>query len=120
MIPSVGFSDDDIGRIWQRETYMVDDHSNYRGLHHDWIPMQSTGQIDQNGKEVFEGYIIKYKEIFDSPEEIHKSEVCWDEDICGFSPFCDYDSDCGAEVDKRTVEVVGNIYEHPDLLDKKI
>ena len=43
-------------------------------------------------------------------------EVKYNEEYCGFEPFCIYDCDCGVYISAGNVEVIGNIYETPELL----
>lgn len=86
---------------------------------HDVFPyeaifMQFTGLFDKNGKEIYEGDIVKYETYFSNTEVIR--EVEWSDGITGFDPFADYDADCDIYVRGKDVEVIGNIYENPELM----
>ena len=79
------------------------------------IPLQFTGLKDRNGREIYEGDIVRTTSIMD---EVIFGDVVWDED--GFQ----YAVDIGCELmefhniihTEKTVEVIGNIYENPELL----
>jgi YopX protein len=45
------------------------------------------------------------------------NEVTWDQELTGFSPFNDYDSDCSIYFDAKDAAMIGNIYENPELLN---
>lgn len=36
--------------------------------------------------------------------------------VSGFDPFADYDCDCGVYIKAKGVEVIGNIYDNPELI----
>ena len=76
--------------------------------------MQYTGLKDKNGKEVWEGDIVR-KTIRDRDGKLHKfieaikwskQRLAWYSDIAPLSTLYDY-------------EVIGNIYENPELLEEK-
>jgi|WetSurSiteA1Bulk_404760.scaffolds.fasta_scaffold29508_4 hypothetical protein len=76
------------------------------------VLMQFTGLKDKNGKEIYEGDIVKMPEP--SNEII---EIKWIEKLSGFSPICglNYDFISHFPVPGSYLEVIGNIYENPDL-----
>ena len=79
--------------------------------------MQFTGLKDKDGVEIYEGDVIDHHETLDDlrrkPDRV---EVWWDSMYSGWSPFCVYDADCGIYVLMKSVKIVGNIYENPELL----
>ena len=84
----------------------------------DFILMQSTGIKDKNGKEIFEGDVVKYKVGCNTFTE----EVVYDKNFAGFG-VKDADAviiftfgELAEDVDLHSLEVVGNIYENPELL----
>jgi uncharacterized phage protein (TIGR01671 family) len=69
---------------------------------------QYTGLRDKNGKEIYEGDIVRYLNIInDSCTEV----IIWHQDIASFGTKTKSGLDC-----MYACEVIGNIYENPELL----
>ncbi|UXV14889.1 YopX family protein [Mammaliicoccus sciuri] len=93
--------------VWTKE--MIDDESDGGFIYFSDIELlQSTGLFDKNGKEIFEGDIVK--------NEINEvGYIEWSK--CRFN-FCDsvghfYLFSIGA---RQPFEILGNKFEHPHLL----
>lgn len=74
----------------------------------DCVLMQSTGVLDKNGKEIFEGDVVN---IFDEKlSKIYFSEGAFCVDVLnGGTPLHVYLSE--------HLEIIGNIYENPELME---
>jgi len=76
--------------------------------------MQYTGRKDKNGKEIYEGDVVRYAiegHIQKTPYAI-KDMIEWFEKM--------YDTDSYYRWDIGSIEVIGNIYENPELLNAEI
>ena len=94
----------------------------------DVIVMQYTGQKDYKKIEIYEGDIIQFTEVDEDScmgaEETHIVSVEWINDISQW--MCIFQS--GRRIDLRCItnfrcikecDVIGNIYENPELLTKE-
>lgn len=93
----------------------------------DYDAMQFTGLLDKNGKEIYEGDILRIANVKEEwkhgepPFDWRVLEVVWNK--CNFAfnnsvlymPFTDYDRQT---LEPYELEVIGNIYENPDLLSR--
>jgi uncharacterized phage protein (TIGR01671 family) len=97
----------------------------------DWIIMQSTGLKDKNGKEIFEGDILRRRQPAIPEWHMEKAttllQVKWCQNSCcyylervngyGEEPY--NPSATWSITTSNDDEVIGNIYENPDLLPKQ-
>ena len=81
---------------------------------------QFTGLFDKNGKEIFEGDIIQYLRLFDKEgyiktltSFIRYEDAKFGFDLTGFNGMFFNLSD------EWNVEIIGNIFENPELLIQK-
>lgn len=137
MVPvdALVFDEQVIKATYQNGSIVKDDAKNYE-------LMQSTGLRDKNGKEIFEGDILKFNDEWDdycyegyvdgSTEGINFVEIERETTCFTFGKFQTSDSsllyfmkdeylsfeDLITDKDFE-FEIVGNIYENPELLEVK-
>lgn len=92
-----------------------DDRNHFNRIDKETVG-QFTGLTDKNGKKIFDGDIIKTPPYFEGDKERF-----WEVSYVGYAwaPFCWNDSEWGTfSWDDTDTEVVGNIYDNPELLKR--
>ena len=87
-------------------------NNNHTRWHTDIELLQSTGLFDKNGKEIFEGHIVKDTDGYVGYIAFLKQEMGY------VVVYKTYDKRLGHRyrLDDGHLEILGNIYEHPHLL----
>ncbi|MBB1167264.1 YopX family protein [Lacticaseibacillus paracasei] len=88
-----------------------------------YVVEQFTGLTDMNGRKVYEGDIVRYSAWHDGePTGVFQGEVVYDGDLgmASFNIRLDHDY----EIDRAVVpaigaEIMGNVFENPELLEGK-
>lgn len=131
MLEPEAFNRNDVWIGGDGGVYEIEEWSSYSGggkiendVSDQYVLMQYTGLKDRNGKEIYEGDILKgYNGIDGYPESKHVIQY--------FQPDCRFISIfandfAGGKWDDRNesmglvwveCEVIGNIYDNPDLLE---
>ena len=80
-----------------------------------YIIMQYTGLKDKNGKEIYESDLLEYPDSYVWTDEASIAEIIYWESMrlegVWIDCYIDYNS-------FKNCEIIGNIYENPDLLTK--
>jgi len=81
------------------------------------ILLRFIGLLDKNDVEIYQGDIIK---LYQNSYGPFIREVSWSKENHGFFPFCgDLFLNWRSQIKFETLEVIGNIYENPELLKEK-
>jgi uncharacterized phage protein (TIGR01671 family) len=82
------------------------------------ILMQYTGLKDKNGKEIYEGDICLINIWFGELYSKGKLPIVFKKGIFGYELYCGSGDYQMMELDGHE-EIIGNIYENPELLERK-
>ena len=108
--------DNDVDHIsWlEDELYCIGDGITYMVSAEDLVLMQSTGLLDKYGKEIFEGDIVKMsKDVYSEPTyyEVVRHRG-------GAYRLESKQHGCELWLRHTDCEVIGNIYENPELFEE--
>lgn len=80
-----------------------------------------TGIADKNGKRIFDGDIVRHYNDFRDPEKFDVGDIYWDGFGCKWrrtsNEFFPDDVEISGN-NEFIYEVIGNIYDNPDLLEE--
>ena len=120
---------DSAAKIWLKDVVMDMDGKlvNFDGVTRyfiegsNYIKIQFTGLYDKNGKEIWEGDVLKILQTATDGSDYYENFVIeWDKKYASFEAINnDYSLPYFSEElqDKNTpIEVIGNIYENPELI----
>ena len=80
--------------------------------------MQSTGLLDKNGKEIFEGDIVEFEDADDIENVyINQGVIEWCQGGFTVSNRTTVTMDDLLDEDTLEVTIIGNIYENPELVE---
>lgn len=97
------------GDSWQISA-KYQDCKNWDGEH--VLLLQFTGLLDKNGKEIYEGDIINNKSVVTFNRGRFVGCYTYEKHGGGWG----YSDEWEDDLHRMVVEVIGNIYENPDLL----
>jgi uncharacterized phage protein (TIGR01671 family) len=104
-----------------QQHFIIDLNGRFHNLQNgsggdDYVIQQYTGLTDSNDDPIYEGDIIidnqkqKYEIIFDENHARYDLKVCGENKLRGQTSY-------GTEIyEKKHIEVIGNIFENPELL----
>lgn len=116
------------GAAWQEEASFDQDAIRLKKNGHQLVPMQFTGLHDKNGKEIYEGDVVRVIAplMLENPEWQTEYngvyEIAWKGSEAKFGILTSRDEDMEPEYWScplewwGSIEVIGNLYETPALL----
>lgn len=99
-----------------RSVYIEEPNGLYSERDFDEIElMQSTGLKDINGKEIFEGDVLKTSDSELAKVVWNKELACWEAEF--LDEIVDLSEVADVKSNRSDCEIVGNIYENPELAE---
>jgi len=91
-----------------------------KDLGEEYVVMLNLGLRDRNGREIYEGDIIKKIWYLPDPYEFGRFLVVWNDKEGKYEVQDDYGDILDLPAEEKKREVIGNIYENPELLEKEV
>ena len=110
MLPVFSINFENTSKKHPERKYVIRHGSTRKDWDDDVVVMEFTGLLDKSGKEIYEGDVVKLSERYELREVIFEEGTFgWKSLVFPIiTPFC--------TVDLTDTEVIGNIYENPELL----
>ena len=108
----VGFD----GRLYQKSKNTVYGVAVSAITRDDIILMQSTGLFDMYDKEIFEGDVLQTSDSELAKVVWNKELACWEAEF--LSEIVDLSEVADVKSNRSDCEIVGNIYENPELVEE--
>lgn len=96
------------------EVYLISDVTGFYA-YEEFKLMQSTGNKDKNGREIFEGDVLKTSDGELAKVVWNKELACWEAEF--LSEIVDLSEVADVKSNRSDCEIVGNIYENPEFLE---
>ncbi len=83
---------------------------------------QYTGKTDKNGKKIWENDIVKqFADCNETGESLYYFYIIrWNEEYCAFEAADIYSKESYLFTDLQDIEVIGNIFDNPELIGEKL
>lgn len=99
------------------EVYLISDVTGFYA-YEEFKLMQSTGLKDKNGKEIFEGDIVRFT-LTDGFSYVTLEDGIITYELCAFYVVNGLAEYLISDINTNKIEVIGNIYENPELLEEE-
>ena len=108
-------NDNSVKLIWVKGQDIIENKEIQMQREKDYILMQYTGLKDKNGVEIYEGDIVAERGHYCNSDKIIYQKIQWKENYSCWLRG-EYQRLTPKNIKQYQIEVVGNIYDNPDLL----
>ena len=109
-------NDNSVKLIWVKGQDIIENKEIQIQREKDFILMQYTGLKDKNGKEIYEGDIVAEKGHYFNSDRLVYQKIQWKETYSCWLRG-EYQRLTPKNIKQYEIEVIGNIYDNPELLE---